>query len=93
MDLNIRKYIYAFLAFVCVMLSSVSCIFDDDYDTDDFETEALQFRVLAPDTKVTYNDLSTSFENGDVIGCVIASKEGGSYTFRTNTKWTYDLEN
>ena len=68
MDLNIRKYIYAFLAFVCVMLSSVSCIFDDDYDTDDFETEALQFRVLAPDTKVTYNDLSTSFENGDVIG-------------------------
>lgn len=93
MDLNIRKYIYAFLAFVCVMLSSVSCIFDDDYDTDDFETEALQFRVLAPDTKVTYNDLSTSFEDGDVIGCVIASKEGGSYTFRTNTKWTYDLEN
>lgn len=93
MDLNIRKYIYAFLAFVCVMLSSVSCIFDDDYDTDDFETEALQFRVLAPDTKVTYNDLSTSFENGDVIGCVIASNEGGSYTFKTNTKWTYDLEN
>lgn len=93
MDLNIRKYIYAFLAFVCVMLSSVSCIFDDDYDTDDFETEALQFRVLAPDTKVTYNDLSTSFENGDVIGCVIASNEGGSYTFKTNTKWTYDPEN
>ena len=93
MDLNIRKYIYAFLAFVCVMLSSVSCIFDDDYDTDDFETEALQFRVLAPDTKLTYNDLSTSFENGDVIGCVIASKEGSSYTFKTNTKWTYDLEN
>ena len=93
MDLNIRKYIYAFLAFVCVMLSSVSCIFDDDYDTDDFETEALQFRVLAPDTKVTYNDLSTSFEDGDVIGCVIASNEGGSYTFKTNTKWTYDLEN
>lgn len=93
MDLNIRKYIYAFLAFVCVMLSSVSCIFDDDYDTDDFETEALQFRVLAPDTKVTYNDLITSFEDDDVIGCVIASKEGSSYTFKTNTKWTYDLEN
>ena len=93
MDLSIRKYIYAFLAFVCVMLSAVSCIYDDDYDTDDFETEALQFRVLAPDTKVTYNDLSTSFEDGDVIGCVIASKEGSSYTFKTNTKWTYDLEN
>lgn len=93
MDLSIRKYIYAFLAFVCVMLSSVSCIFDDDYDTDDFETEALQFRVLAPDTKVTYNDLITSFEDDDVIGCVIASKEGSSYTFKTNTKWTYDLEN
>lgn len=90
MDLNIRKYIYAFLAFVCVMLSSVSCIFDDDYDTDDFETEALQFRVLAPDTKLTYNDLSTSFENDDVVGCVIASNNGGSYTFQTNTKWKYE---
>lgn len=90
MDLSIRKYIYAFLAFVCVMLSAASCVYDDDYDTEDFEKEALQFRVLAPDTKLTYNDLSTSFENDDVVGCVIASNNGGSYTFQTNTKWKYE---
>jgi len=89
MDLSIRKYIYAFLAFVCVMLSAASCVYDDDYDTEDFEKEALQFRVLAPDTKLTYSDLSTSFENDDVVGCVIASNNGGSYTFQTNTKWIY----
>ena len=89
MDLSIRKYIYAFLAFVCVMLSAASCVYDDDYDTEDFEKEALQFRVLASDTKLTYNDLSTSFENDDVVGCVIASNNGGSYTFQTNTKWKY----
>ena len=89
MDLSIRKYIYAFLAFVCVMLSAASCVYDDDYDTEDFEKEALQFRVLAPDTKLTYNDLSTSFENDDVVGCVIASNNGGSYMFQTNTKWKY----
>ena len=90
MDLSIRKYIYAFLAFVCVMLSAASCVYDDDYDTEDFEKEALQFRVLAPDTKLTYSDLSTSFENDDVVGCVIASNNGGSYTFQTNTKWKYE---
>lgn len=90
MDLSIRKYIYAFLAFVCVMLSAASCVYDDDYDTEDFEKEALQFRVLAPDTKLAYSDLSTSFENDDVVGCVIASNNGGSYTFQTNTKWKYE---
>ena len=89
MDLSIRKYIYAFLAFVCVMLSAASCVYDDDYDTEDFEKEALQFRVLAPDTKLAYSDLSTSFENDDVVGCVIASNNGGSYMFQTNTKWKY----
>lgn len=90
MDLSIRKYIYAFLAFVCVMLSAASCVYDDDYDTEDFEKEALQFRVLVPDTKLAYSDLSTSFENDDVVGCVIASNNGGSYTFQTNTKWKYE---
>ena len=74
---------------IAMLISFVACEKDDDYDKQGSATEALQFRVLAPDTKVTYSDLSTSFENGDVIGCVIAAKSGESYSFKTNTKWEY----
>ena len=73
---------------IAMLISFVACEKDDDYDKQGSATEALQFRVLAPDTKVTYSDLSTSFENGDVIGCVIAAKNG-EYSFKTNTKWEY----
>lgn len=74
---------------IAMLISFVACEKDDDYDKQGSATEALQFRVLAPDTKVTYSDLSTSFENGDVIGCVIAAKSVESYSFKTNTKWEY----
>lgn len=89
MDLNIRKYMHMFAFCIAMLISFVACEKDDDYDKQGSATEALQFRVLAPDTKVTYSDLSTSFENGDVIGCVIAAKNGESYSFKTNTKWEY----
>lgn len=91
MDLSIRKYIYAFLAFVCVMLSTVSCIFDEYEDDFGREKGALLFRVMSePYTRVVYPDeMSTSFSNGDEIGCVIASKSGENYEFKKNTKWTF----
>ena len=91
MDLSIRKYIYAFLAFVCVMLSTVSCIFDEYEDDFGREKGALLFRVMSePYTRVVYPDeMSTSFCNGDEIGCVIASKSGESYEFKKNAKWTF----
>lgn len=91
MDLSIRKYIYAFLAFVCVMLSTVSCIFDEYEDDFGREKGALLFRVMSePYTRVVYPDeMSTSFSNGDEIGCVIASKIGGRYEFNENTMWTF----
>lgn len=91
MDLNIRKYIYAFLAFVCVMLSSVSCIFDEYDDVDPSHSGSLQFRIISSvDTKISYpSEYETIFTPGDEVGCVIASKDGENYTFAENIKWTY----
>ena len=91
MDLNIRKYIYAFLAFVCVMLSSVSCIFDEYDDVDPSDSGSLQFRIISSvDTKISYpSEYETIFTPGDEVGCVIASKNGEDYTFAENIKWTY----
>lgn len=91
MDLNIRKYIYAFLAFVCVMLSSVSCIFDEYDDVDPSDSGSLQFRIISSvDTKISYpSEYETIFTPGDEVGCVIASKDGDNYTFAENIKWTY----
>lgn len=91
MDLNIRKYIYAFLAFVCVMLSSVSCIFDEYDDVDPSDSGSLQFRIISSvDTKISYpSEYETIFTPGDEVGCVIASKNGEDYTFVENIEWTY----
>lgn len=91
MDLNIRKYIYAFLAFVCVMLSSVSCIFDEYDDVDPSDSGSLQFRIISSvDTKISYpSEYETIFTPEDEVGCVIASKNGEDYTFVENIKWTY----
>ncbi len=91
MDLNIRKYIYAFLAFVCVMLSSVSCIFDEYDDVDPSDSGSLQFRIISSvDTKISYpSEYETIFTPEDEVGCVIASKNGEDYTFAENIKWTY----
>lgn len=91
MDLNIRKYIYAFLAFVCVMLSSVSCIFDEYDDVDPSDSGSLQFRIISSvDTKISYpSEYETIFTPEDAVGCVIASKNGEDYTFVENIEWTY----
>lgn len=91
MDLSIRKYIYAFLAFVCVMLSTVSCIFDEYEDVDPSDSGSLQFRIISSvDTKISYpSEYETIFTPGDEVGCVIASKIGEDYTFAENIKWTY----
>lgn len=90
MDLNFRKYISVLVAAACMLLMVQACVYDDDYDVEGSEMEALQFRVLASDTRLTYDGLSTSFDNEDVVGCVIASNNDGSYTFQTNTKWKYE---
>ncbi|MBR5211842.1 MAG: IPT/TIG domain-containing protein [Bacteroidales bacterium] len=90
MDLSIRKYIYAFLAFVCVMLSAVSCIYDE-YEDDPTSSGSLQFRIISSvDTKVSYpSEYKTIFTAGDEIGCVVASKTEENYTYVENVKWTY----
>lgn len=89
MDLNIRKYTYVIIALVCMLLSSTACIFDD-YDVEEEPVKGgLLFRVISPETKLTYDDVHTNFVDGDVVGCVIAAKDGESYGFRANTKWTY----
>ena len=90
MDLSIRKYIYAFLAFVCVMLSAVSCIYDE-YEDDPTSSGSLQFRIISSvDTKISYpSEYKTIFTAGDEIGCVVASKTEENYTYVENVKWTY----
>lgn len=90
MDLSIRKYIYAFLALVCVMLSAVSCIYDE-YEDDPTSSGSLQFRIISSvDTKVSYpSEYKTIFTADDEIGCVVASKTEENYTYVENVKWTY----
>lgn len=87
MDLSFKKHICAFLAFVCMMLSAASCIYDDIPEE---VGGALRFNVTAaPATKLSYEGFHTSFTDTDVVGCVIAAKSGGEYTYKSTTAWQY----
>jgi len=67
----------------------------DESDADDFRPGAgsLKFSVAAgAQSRVAYEgEYSTAFEDGDVVGCVIAGKNAdGSFAYKTNTCWHYN---
>lgn len=56
----------------------------------DGEAADLRFRVAdRPDTRISYNGQSSTFNNDEAIGCIIATQSGGSYTYTANSKWHY----
>lgn len=89
MGLSFNKYLL--ILFLGVLFFAVSC----DKDKDEpvampVQTGALQFNLLdKPLSKVSYDDVHTSFENNDLIGCVVAAKSAEGYEFKSNTRWQY----
>lgn len=41
-------------------------------------------------SRVSYDGLKSSFDNGDLIGCIIASHEGANYNYLANACWEYN---
>lgn len=84
-----KTFTYRLAALICAILSLVSCIYDGYTDT--AEGPGLIFRVRTESsTKVSYDDFHTYFENGDIVGCVIAEKTAEGFTYMSNTKWSFD---
>lgn len=84
-----KAFTYRLAALIGAILSLVSCIYDGYTDT--AEGPGLIFRVRTESsTKVSYDNFHTYFENGDIVGCVIAEKTAEGFTYMSNTKWSFD---
>lgn len=92
MDLSFSRHIWRFALLVGMLFLALSCIMDKDFPMDEewMGKEAVLFNVLAePASKLSYEGVHTSFVNGESVGCIIAEKNGESFTFGVSTKWTY----
>lgn len=56
---------------------------------------SLRFGVgsSATSSRTVGSGLSSNFEDGDKIGCIIAYRESGGYKFAATTRWTYNADN
>lgn len=50
----------------------------------------LCFRVNGATSRIAYDGVASTFENGDKIGCVIACRNGNDYQFLSNSEWHYN---
>lgn len=92
MDLSFSRHIWRFALLVGMLFLALSCIMDKDFPMDEewMGKEAVLFNVLAePASKLSYEGVHTSFVNGESVGCIIAEKNGESFTFGVSTEWTY----
>jgi len=81
---------------VCLLLALLlaSCTAEDPQPSRaQAGQQSLRFGVPAPDggiSRVTNSGVSSSFTDGDKVGCVIAFRQSdGSYKFQSTTQWHY----
>lgn len=90
---------YKAILFAIISLSVASCSKDDERFTEPEPQRTdmqLRFGVKGGSdavTRVTNHGLSSEFEEGDVIGCVIAFHDAatGKYDYQATTKWHYHI--
>ena len=86
--------------FILISLFFVSCT-DDlapalDDDAADVVTAAAGGRLrITPDavsaTRTTISGKSTTFDDGDIVGCIICTKDdSGDYQYKATSKWKYN---
>lgn len=77
---------------LCAMLAAVclsACSTDDAVPSPGDGSSGLRFSVNGVQTRLGYNFEHTTFDDGETIGCVIASVSDAGETYLCNTKWTY----
>lgn len=90
-----RPLSIALCFFLLLLLASCTdndILTDTAVDTTSSTTEPLRFTLNQASTRLTYDDLSSYFEDGESIGCVLATSttddDGNtSYSFLANSKW------
>ena len=86
--MNIKTQISYVLALYLMCISLTACTEETLPETETPPT-GLCFQIQKTDTRITYNETASLFDQGDVIGCVIATRNGSEYQFLSNSKWHY----
>lgn len=86
------------ILFAIISLSVVSCSDDGRFVEPEPQRTDMQLRFGVKGgsdaaTRVTNHGLSSEFEEGDVVGCVIAFRDAatGKYVYQATTKWHYHI--
>lgn len=88
--MNIKKtYLPVLLCAVLLAVGLSACSSDDDSGLPSSGEKGLRFSVQGVQTRLGYDFESTTFDDGEAVGCVIASVSDADETYLCNTKWTY----
>lgn len=89
--MNIKKQLLLHAAWCCILLSIAACSDDRLAEVPSSNVSTgFCFRIEEPTTRISYNAEASQFENGDAIGCIIATRNGDSYDFLANSEWHYN---
>lgn len=80
------------LFYICSILLCLTACQDKSFTPSDntSNTVGLRFHVAdIPTTRISYNNNASIFENNDAIGCIIATKNGDTYSYTANSRWHY----
>ncbi len=88
--MNIKKtYLPVLLCAVLLAVGLSACSSDDDSGLPSSSEKGLRFSVQGVQTRLGYDFESTTFDDGEAVGCVIALVSDAGETYLCNTKWTY----
>lgn len=102
--MNINRIICLLHGIACLLLAVALCACTDHAltDPDDHSgiTPATGLRFTVPaetNTRITYDGRFSTFEEGDTVGCIIATRPAGSssdveFAYAAHAKWHYHSE-
>ena len=86
--------------FLCLILAFSSCSDDVGSLLDEASSDVLTVTAggrlrITPDaisttTRTTISGKTTTFDDGDIVGCIICTKDGSSYQYKATSKWKYN---
>ena len=97
--MNTDKSLHRFRLCLCALVLALAGCTDHelpDAPSPSTEPAGLRFTVtpMGATTRVSYDGVGSMFEEGETIGCIIATRDanaadGTAYTYAANSRWTY----
>lgn len=75
---------------LCILWVCPTACSETEWATPDETSIGIRFQIQGIDTRITYDNETSRFEENEVIGCVIATRDdNGNYQYLSNSQWHY----